>query len=349
MSNPASLLPEANFREKIRVGEVYRNLNGNEMFQKFYYRCLECSMDFESSPEFEEHVIVHYLQEDGIQTENTDSQSADEENVIDISSDDEDEEENAYLYAVEVQQLVEDNISETDLPLPLMQMLNEQAKESNGEGEPIELDESSEESEKDSAFACEGLRMQALHQYFEPENCCTQCPAYFNTKSDLNFHHHIHKLPNTVTCPHCFEVFATAPKLNEHIRVKRKKVRKNCRNDESAQPNAQNCKKARSQSKDSSKDSSISATCATETAKSTENSFHSKENDSSGGADDGGGGGDKNLPISLNAEQKETENIDSNLPAKGTTPPVDKSPTHKNEINCQIQPLSEPAIPATNT
>lgn len=50
-------VPEAHFREKIRCGEVYRNLNGNEMFQKFYYRCLECSMDFESSPEFEEHVI----------------------------------------------------------------------------------------------------------------------------------------------------------------------------------------------------------------------------------------------------------------------------------------------------
>lgn len=53
-------VPEVNFREKIRCGEVYRNLNGNEMFQKFYYRCLECSMDFESSPEFEEHCIVSF-------------------------------------------------------------------------------------------------------------------------------------------------------------------------------------------------------------------------------------------------------------------------------------------------
>lgn len=51
-------LSNTNFKEKIRCGEVYRNLNGNEMFQKFYYRCLECSLDFESSPEFEEHVIV---------------------------------------------------------------------------------------------------------------------------------------------------------------------------------------------------------------------------------------------------------------------------------------------------
>lgn len=207
-------LPETNFREKVRCGEVYRNLHGNEMFQKFYYRCLECEKDFESSPEFEEHVIVHYLQEDLDQTtvENTKSH----ENVISVSSgEDDDEAENDYLYAFEVASLVEENVSENDLPLPLMQMLGEHSMD-NSCG-------SDDDDEKRIAFPCDGLRRQALAQY--SEHCCTQCPAYFNTKSELIFHLHVHTLPNTVACQHCCEVFPNSPKLNEHLSSAKRKAK----------------------------------------------------------------------------------------------------------------------------
>lgn len=250
LGNTQANLPEVNFKEKIRCGEVYRNLNGNEMFQKFYYRCLECSMDFESSPEFEEHVIAHYLQdddEDDAPAENMKNN----ENVISISSeeeeDEDDEEENGYLYAFEVASLVEENVSENDLPLPLMQMLSEQSADSCDQ--PIQLSESEEDDERSVVFPCDGLRKQALQQY--SEHSCTQCPAYFNTKSDLNFHLHIHTLPNTVVCPHCYEAFTNVLQLNDHISVtKKKRIRRNNKEKRNDNNDIQNSKRAKNQTKD---------------------------------------------------------------------------------------------------
>lgn len=244
LGNTQANLPEGNFKEKVRCGEVYRNLNGNEMFQKFYYRCLECSLDFESSPEFEEHVIAHYLQDDDEDCTTVDN-SKNNENVISISSgEDEEEEENGYLYAFEVASLVEENISENDLPLPLMQMLSEQSADSCDQA--IQLSESDEDDERSVVFPCDGLRKQALHQY--SEHCCTQCPAYFNNFHELNLHLHIHKLPNTVVCPHCYEAFANAFKLNEHISLtKKKKIRKNNKERRNENENTQNSKRAKNQ------------------------------------------------------------------------------------------------------
>lgn len=165
--------------------------------------------------------IVHYLQDDDESAVISSADSSANHNVIDISSEEED---NDYLYAVEVASLVEGDVSENDLPLPLMQMLSETSTDSTDQ---ILNFESEDEDEKNIAFPCDGLRRQALHQYSEPEKCCARCPAYFNTKSDLNFHLHIHTLPNTVTCPHCYEVYANTIQMNEHIRVRRKKPRKN--------------------------------------------------------------------------------------------------------------------------
>lgn len=239
-------LPETNFREKVRCGEVYRNLNGNEMFQKFYYRCLECSMDFESSTEFEEHVIVHYLQDDTETATVEDVKS--NENIINVSSgEDDDEAENDYLYAFEVASLVEGNISENDLPLPLMQMLGEHSADNSCDKATVQTESGSDDEDKNRiAFPCDGHRRQALHQY--SEHCCTQCPAYFNTKSELIFHLHVHTLPNTVACQHCYEVFPNIPKLNEHLNSsKRKRIRK-VKSDENNildSDSSQNSKKAK--------------------------------------------------------------------------------------------------------
>lgn len=250
IQSSAENLPEANFKEKVRCGEVYRNLNGNEMFQKFYYRCLECSMDFESSPEFEEHVIVHYLQEDVAEHSDSVDNLKKSENVISISSD-EDEEENDYLYAFEVASLVEGNVSENDLPLPLMQMLSEPSADSCDKTVQLNSESDDEdEEEKNIVFPCEGLRKQALHVF--SEHCCTQCPAYFSTKSELIFHLHVHTLPNTVVCPHCYEAFPNILKLNEHSSsMKRKRFRKakNKETRDKITENLQSCKKAKNQIK----------------------------------------------------------------------------------------------------
>lgn len=236
--------PETHFREKVRCGEVYRNLNGNEMFQKFYYRCLECSMDFESSTEFEEHVIVHYLQEDTDPTtvENVKTQ----ENIVSVSSeeDDDGDGDNDYLYAFEVASLVEENISENDLPLPLMQMLGEHSADNSCDKAPVQIEsESDDEDSKKITFPCVRRQAFSMHQY--SEHCCSQCPAYFNTKSELMFHLHVHTLSNTVACQYCYEVFPDIPKLNEHLRsTKRKRVRKENSTDDAS---SQSSKKAKIQ------------------------------------------------------------------------------------------------------
>lgn len=238
-------LPETNFREKVRCGEVYRNLHGNEMFQKFYYRCLECNSDFDSSAEFEEHVIVHYLlDEEPTVNENVQTH----ENIISVSSgDDEDEGDNDYLYAFEVASLVEENVSENDLPLPLMQMLSEHSADNSCDKIPVQIgSESDDDDSKKITFPCDGLRRQALHQY--SDHCCLQCPAYFTTNSSLQFHLRVHTLLNTVTCQYCYEVFPNIPKLNEHLHLsKRKRIHKQrcAANNIQDNENFQNSKKVR--------------------------------------------------------------------------------------------------------
>lgn len=225
---------ETSYKEKIRCGEVYRNLNGNQMFQKFYYRCLECSMDFESGPDFEEHVIVHLLQDDGENGEN----GGQSDNVIDISSDnDEDVEDNAFLYAVEVTSMGGDEVSECDLPSPIKKMLSQESINLDDEDMSFSSDvdadnddDDDDSNDQDITFPCKGLRNQALHQYSEPDKCCQLCPAYFGTHLELDQHRMIHAMPGTVECPHCYEVFSSAFKLHQHIRMRRKmapKLRKN--------------------------------------------------------------------------------------------------------------------------
>lgn len=218
-------MPVRNFKEKIRCGEIYRNLNGNEMFQKFYYRCLVCSMDLESSTEFEEHVIEHFLNED--EDCEMGGNGNGQKDVIDLSSEDEDEEAYALLHeAVEITSLVEDD---SDMPAPLME-----SHCSDIEADEDETDDE-EDDEEAAAFPCDGLRRQALHHYSEPEKCCTECPAYFTSALDLENHVRIHRLRNIVACTHCYEVFASNITLNQHIRGKRKKRRTiSTQNDEHA-------------------------------------------------------------------------------------------------------------------
>lgn len=225
-SESAEAMPVPNFKEKIRCGEIYRNLNGNEMFQKFYYRCLECSIDLESSAEFEEHVLEHFLNED--EDCEMGGNGNGRRDVIDLSSEDEDEEAYALLRdAVEVTSMIEDD---TDMPV---------AQSSDIEDESD--DDEDEEDEAAAAFPCDGLRRQALHHYSEPEKCCTECPAYFTSAQDLENHVRIHRLRNIVACTHCFEVFANNITLNQHIRGKRKKRRNaSSTNDEQATKRTKN-------------------------------------------------------------------------------------------------------------
>lgn len=220
---------EPNFKEKIRCGEVYRYLHGNNMFQRFCYRCLECNADFESGSDFEEHVIVHLLQDDD------DSNKATNE-VIDLSSDDDENNDidDAMLYAVEVTSMT-DEVSECDLPMPIKQIIGqtstiENANNSGSRESESDTEDDTEDNNLSEAFPCKGLRNQALHQYADPEKSCSQCPAYFSTKNELEAHRIIHSLPYRVECTHCYEAFASDHKLHKHLRTRRKKTPQNTQN-----------------------------------------------------------------------------------------------------------------------
>lgn len=184
-------------------------------------------MDFESGPDFEEHVIVHLLQDDGGES----GANGQSENVIDISSDnDEDAEDNAFLYAVEVTSMGGDEVSECDLPSPIKKMLSQESLNLDDEDMSFSSDaiddDDDDSSDQDITFPCKGLRNQALHQYSEPDKCCQLCPAYFATIFELEQHRMIHTMSSTVECPHCYEVFSSAFKLHQHIRTRRKKAPK---------------------------------------------------------------------------------------------------------------------------
>lgn len=266
-------------------------------------------------------MIVHYLHDDDEGAVISSADSTANHNVIDISSEEED---NEYLYAVEVASLVEGDVSENDLPLPLMQMLSETSADSTDQ---ILKFDSENEDEKNIAFPCDGLRRQALHQYSEPEKCCTRCPAYFNTKSDLNFHLHVHTLPNTVTCPHCYEVYANTAQMNEHIRVRRKKPRKNTEtNNDDENLNSLVQKKAKNQSSLANTSTEINST-KTDTKCQTNNL---KENINQTG---------KNIINShinpnANAKRKETENIERNSATNSSKRLLEINQTeHSNSAN----------------
>lgn len=217
------IMPETNFKEKIRCGEIYRSLNGNEMFQKFYYRCLECSMDFESSTEFEEHVIEHILNEEDDECE-MGGNGTGPKDVIDLSSEDEDDEAYALLHeSVEVTSLVEDD-DLAAMPAPIMQMVSPSAEVlTDSEHEDDEDGEDEQMASVKTKFPCDGLRRQAQHRASDPDISCNECPAYFRCVSDLESHFLIHQLRITIPCPHCYEVFADDDTLSIHIRGKRKK------------------------------------------------------------------------------------------------------------------------------
>lgn len=271
---------------------------------------------------------VHYLQDDDESAVISSADStANHHNVIDISSEEED---NDYLYAVEVASLVEGDVSENDLPLPLMQMLSETSADSTDQILNFDSDDE-DEDEKNIAFPCDGLRRQALHQYSEPEKCCTRCPAYFNTKSDLNFHLHIHTLPNTVTCPHCYEVYANTVQMNEHIRVRRKKQRKTTTtNDDEENLNSHVRKKAKNHS--STANQPQSTTTSTEPINSTKadtkcQTNNLKENVNATGKNT------INSHTNPNAKRKEAENIDRNSATNSSTTLLEINQTeHSNSV-----------------
>lgn len=242
INNSIPNVPETNFKQKIRCGEVYRNLNGDHTFQKFYYRCLECSMDFESGSDFEEHVIGHYLQEDEIIDDNTENANNSERNVIDIS----DDEDNAFLCAVEVTS-VDETISASDLPLSLMQMLGQTTNSQQPVQPPLPTrdEDISESDSSEKTFPCKGLLNRSHQPFSDPDRCCPSCPGYFNSDLELDEHKIVHTLPNTVMCPYCYEVFANVMKLQQHTRTRRKKnskstFKKPCENNKGTKKKALN-------------------------------------------------------------------------------------------------------------
>lgn len=170
--------------DQFKCGEIYRDAAG-----KVVYTCLECPADFESAPEYEEHLPMHY-----------DDITSEEVTLIKIEALDEDELDGIH--------------GET-----------ETLEESDAFGGEIEvLEEYVTEYDKivkchccDEYYACRGLIEQHLRTTEDPDKKCDECPAYFEKKNELIAHQLIHNDENAIPCQHCYELFATERKLEEHL------------------------------------------------------------------------------------------------------------------------------------
>lgn len=199
--------------EQMKCGEVYRDLDGN-----FNYICTCCSFEFLSAPDFEEHIIVHISfsspnQKDEKLYENDTNQNYsikiepvlnnhdeiddEEEEEEEEDDDDEDMDEDATFEEAEF-------IIETESTV--QEILNEVADDSMFKCDCC-----------DKVYACRGLKQQHIHNYSDESKACKLCPAYYEKDSELNAHKKVHNLANTLECPHCLEMFASANKLKRHL------------------------------------------------------------------------------------------------------------------------------------
>lgn len=176
--------------EQFKCGEVYRDLEG-----KMTYICQTCPEEFLSAIEFEEHVIIHYIEEDPEEILDEPTTSlikieavSDSEYIVEGRDDDE------VLETVDAETFDEIEILEYD---------NEYDK-------VIRCNCCSQ------YFACLGV-MEKHHRTDEdPANICGQCPAYFDDPVDLVTHRKIHKLTSIFKCIHCLEVFENEEELMAH-------------------------------------------------------------------------------------------------------------------------------------
>lgn len=204
----------------MKCGDVYRDLDGN-----FNYTCSCCSFEFMSAIDFEEHVSLHFADDvDIVKEEFVEDvlpstkkrnirieiepvlkdpiamEEYDESEILIAESLDEEdinEEYDDQIYVIESL----DNIN-------MQSVLNEIIDQSNAE---FRCDCC------DKLYACRGLRAQHLHNFVDDKNGCPQCPAYYEKEAELNAHIKVHSLANTMTCPHCSEVFASVNKMKRHL------------------------------------------------------------------------------------------------------------------------------------
>lgn len=182
--------------EQFKCGEIYRDMDG-----KLSYACLSCPIDFLSSIEFEEHIIIHYVDP--------------KYNVSELSQ------ENSSLIKIE-SLLADDDYADEE-----QEQGEEEVEEYEGEeyeGEIEVLEEYEPEFDRivkchccDQFYPCQGLKEQHLRKEEDPDKNCGICPAYFEKNNELAAHRKIHNLAEPITCNHCLEVFATQKKLQCHL------------------------------------------------------------------------------------------------------------------------------------
>lgn len=218
--------------EQIKCGDVFRDKDG-----KFWYSCVTCSLDFVSAFSFEEHVILHYMEPcSEIEVEVVESRNSllkiephledndelnlhyedsDEEEEI-LEQDDDDHQDEELMVLEEALDEADDDAEETEVHIDDEKV----DEESDLNGLVADLMDDTESIVQceccDQYYACNGLKQQHLHKFDDPDKACGDCPAYFDKKPLLLAHRKVHNLANTVTCPHCLEVFATKDKLQQH-------------------------------------------------------------------------------------------------------------------------------------
>lgn len=203
--------------EQIKCGDVFRDTDGN-----FNYTCTCCDFEFMSAMDFEEHVIHHYLELDEIKEESIKEESTQPthsnrlikiEPVLEEHADDMVDERSDHNE--------EDDYEEEELPDDVDEYVIEECDDTSADD--ATQSDSAEDTEVfkcdccDKLYACKGLKEQHIHKYSDVKSSCEMCPAYYEKETELNAHKKIHNLANTLSCPHCMEIFASPIKLKRHM------------------------------------------------------------------------------------------------------------------------------------
>lgn len=198
-----------------KCGEVYRSAEG-----RLTYTCHICPDEYGSANEFEEHLVVHFVEAEEPDEELEDEPAtsiikieavSDSEFIVEGHDDDDDN----------VDDLDDDDHDDDDHDI---EEEEEQLETTDAEiFDEIEVLDYENQNERvircnccNEYYMCLGS-MEKGHRTIEnPAKMCGECPAYFEKRDQLLTHRKVHKLDTVYSCMHCSMMFATEDELLVH-------------------------------------------------------------------------------------------------------------------------------------
>lgn len=185
-----------------KCGSIYRDDDGN-----FNYICDCCDLEFVTAQDFEEHALICSL--DNIIQDNIEIDESVESFKVELADP------NDQIYQTEI--LYAEELDEGEY-----EYIDKDASTGSITIEDI-LAELGDDIQRfkcdccDEYYSCSGLRQQHILKKRNPNFECEECPAYYEKPNELSAHKKLHFLANTMTCPHCSEIFLSTTKMKRHL------------------------------------------------------------------------------------------------------------------------------------